>query len=206
VTKSEAKLYSLLRLKYLADRYALIPQVPDGTGDNKRRTGDAIAMGLWPSRGLLLEGFEFKASRSDWVKELRTPEKAESIARYCHKWWIVASDAAIVKAGELPAGWGLLAPGAGGRLVAKTAAPMQEPAPVSYEFLAGLLRAAQAESVQRARLSAEFDRGYELGRKQGDVSIEVSRDHYKRDAERMQQQIAAFQEASGINLGRYDGG
>jgi len=35
VTESEHRLFTLLRLRYPADRYALIPQVPDATGLDK---------------------------------------------------------------------------------------------------------------------------------------------------------------------------
>jgi hypothetical protein len=53
-------------------------------------------MGLWPSRGLKLMGFEIKAGRGDWLGELRNPRKAESIARFCDQWWVVATQDVIL--------------------------------------------------------------------------------------------------------------
>lgn len=53
-------------------------------------------------------GFEVKVSRSDWLSELKKPEKADSLARYCDRWYLVISDPKIVKDGELPPTWGLL--------------------------------------------------------------------------------------------------
>ena len=56
-----------------------------------------------------IHGFEVKVSRSDWLTELRDPEKAEAWARYCHYFWLVAADRSIVR-DDLPDGWGLLVP------------------------------------------------------------------------------------------------
>src|SRR5438876_1169784 len=81
-------------------------------------SADALAMSLWPSRGLELHGFEIKASRADWRTELRNPETADEIATRCDRWWIVAGSADIVTDGELPPTWGLLVP-LGSALVAK---------------------------------------------------------------------------------------
>jgi len=51
---------------------------------------------LWPSRGLHLMGFEIKAGRGDWLRELKDPGKAEGIAAYCDQWWVVAPAEVIV--------------------------------------------------------------------------------------------------------------
>lgn len=55
-------------------------------------------------------GFEIKISRSDWLNEVRQPDKAEAFRRYCHYWYLVIADKDMVKDGELPQGWGLLVP------------------------------------------------------------------------------------------------
>jgi hypothetical protein len=49
-----------------------MPQVGDATGADVGRHADVVVMGLWPSRGLKLMGFEIKAGRGDWLGELRT--------------------------------------------------------------------------------------------------------------------------------------
>ena len=56
----------------------------------------------------MLHGHEVKVSRSDWLTELRDPEKAEAFRSYCDFWWLVVSEKSIVKVGELPIGWGLM--------------------------------------------------------------------------------------------------
>lgn len=57
-----------------------------------------------------IEGHEVKVSRSDWLAELADPTKADAWARHCHRWWLVVPHRDIVKDGELPDGWGLMAP------------------------------------------------------------------------------------------------
>ncbi len=52
-----------------------------------------------------------------------------------HRWWLVVPDAAMVRPGELPEGWGLMAL-AGGRLRAATRAPLRQPRPLPPERLA----------------------------------------------------------------------
>lgn len=72
---------------------------------------DAIYVGFTSTSGRLLVGHELKVSRADWVKELSSPGKADGWADQCHQWWLVVSDPAIVREGELPEGWGLMVPG-----------------------------------------------------------------------------------------------
>lgn len=90
-----------MRARYCAPEWALMFEVGDGTGVNQRRWADAVAMNLWPSRGMEVNGFEIKVSRSDWQRELKNPAKAESVQQYCDRWWIVTAPG-IVKDGELP--------------------------------------------------------------------------------------------------------
>lgn len=73
------------------------------------RTADALAIDTWLSKGMELHGFEVKCSRSDWLTELKAPEKSEPFRAICDRWWLVVSDASFVKDGELPHGWGLMA-------------------------------------------------------------------------------------------------
>lgn len=75
-------------------------------GPNGKRA-DAIAYCTTASRNYKIIGFEFKASRSDWLKEKRTPEKADYFAQICDEWYVVAGRKGIVEEEELPAGWGL---------------------------------------------------------------------------------------------------
>jgi hypothetical protein len=103
----DADLYDALLLRFPRDEYVVLQEV--STVDGARRA-DAIAIALWASRGQEMHGFEVKASRSDWLRELKEPAKAEAMFNLCDRWWLLVTDESIVKDGELPAAqWGMLA-------------------------------------------------------------------------------------------------
>ncbi len=161
-----ADLFTLLQTRYSGDEWVILSEVRNAAGYDATRTADAIAMNMWPSRGLALHGFEIKVSRADWVRELRDPSKADAFMRRVDYWWLVVSDAAIVHDGELPDGWGLLAPRGGGLGV--VAEPAKHPAiDISRPFLASLLRRAARELMPDARLAAARREGVEAGRAAG---------------------------------------
>lgn len=138
---NESFMTNLLRLRYTAPEWAFMAQVRNGTGFTRKvtRTADALAMSLYPSRGLHLHGFEVKVSRSDFVKELKTPEKAEDIARFCSFWWIVAPDTNVAPVEMVPANWGLLVMKGDGLTVAKQAT-FKESAPLDTPMIASIFR------------------------------------------------------------------
>lgn len=76
-------------------------------GSNRRC--DLLRIGLWPSRGYGIDVHELKVSRSDWLRELADPGKADSWWPYSSRFWVVAP-AGVVQPEELPPGWGLLTP------------------------------------------------------------------------------------------------
>lgn len=149
----------LLEKRYPSDRYALFPQVADSTGSAGRRYADAIAFGLWPSRGLEIQGFEIKVSRADWLRELKDHGKSASVQAYCHRWWIVAGDKSIVKPEELPLTWGLLVPRGEDGIMAKVKAPLLEAKELSRNFCAAIMRRA---SEKHAKVKSDiFNRLHE---------------------------------------------
>lgn len=172
---TESDLLAMLRSRYgeragNGNAWALITHVRNAAGFDADRTVDAIAMSLWPSRGLTLHGFEIKCSRADWQRELAVPEKAEAFARLVDRWWLVVADATIVQPGELPEGWGLLA-ASGRKLRCVTEArplrpeggvPGAQPLPDAFSrsFLAALLRSAcrsGQDELAEARAAARVD-------------------------------------------------
>ena len=189
---STKELMELLRERYPKAEYAFFTEVPNGTGIHANRHADALAMSLWPSRGLYITGFELKVSRSDWVKELKNPAKAESIAQYCHYWFLVVGSMEIVQPGELPPNWGLLVP-TGGKLKMITQAAKLEPRELTLPFIAGLFRRAQEQITKEAEMSRIRMEEYTRGRKDGAESRNY-------EVESLQQMIAKFEEASGVKL------
>jgi hypothetical protein len=147
-------LYEMIECRYQPPGWAVLPGVASATGTGMQRRCDAIAMSLWPSRGLELHGFEIKVSRSDFLRELKDPDKAEKIARYCDRWWLVTDDETIVQNGELPPAWGLLVRH-GKSLRLKKEAPKLEPIEISRRFLAAVLRVSATSMPGPKKLEAE---------------------------------------------------
>lgn len=202
-----------LEHRYAGDAWALFFEVRNGTGYSRRtRSADALAMSLWPSRGLELHGHEIKASRSDWLSELKKPDKAEEICRFCDRWWVVVGDAEIVKDGELPPTWGLLVP-QGKKLRVKVDAPKLEPEPVTRLFLASLMRSISnykpAEDVLEAKLKRSYERGRERGKEERDTDAkvaEVGRALADQALATEQAAMAAFKKASGLCFNLWNAG
>lgn len=122
--------------------HAFITQLRNGTGWNSTtRTADAMAMGLWPSSGLKLVGFELKVSRSDWLHEVKQPDKHQEMKQFCDEWYLVIPDEKIIKEGELPEDWGLMvASGRGRAIKIKKQAPTLSPVDVDRLLLASIFR------------------------------------------------------------------
>ncbi len=191
-------LLEALRKRHEGEAWAFMTEVPDATGMNHRRWADAVAMSLWPSRGLELHGFEIKASRSDWQRELADPAKAESVCRYCDRWWIVAADAKIVRRDELPGTWGLLLPDAKCVLRAEVQAPKLKAIPVDRAFLCGLLRAATklGNRATATALRKEHERGRQSEVEQHErVTRRLTEAHT--DLER---RVRQFEDAAGFSI------
>lgn len=161
---TEAQILEVLRLYRFADpEFAFIPHVNEGTGAGRGRTLDAVAMGLWPSRGLHLHGIEVKAYRGDWLRERKKPAKADGWAMACHFFWVAAPEG-VVCVDELPHGWGLITVSPRGTKATHTAT-LREAEPLTLIRIAALLRAACKigdEVVPRAQVkeaaAAELER------------------------------------------------
>lgn len=182
-----------LAAMYKGSAWTFLPQVRSATGWHRQRTADAIAMSVWPSRGLHLYGFEVKVSRSDWLKELRTPEKADEICAFCDFWYVVVGDPWIVQQGELPPTWGLIVPASKDKLCIKREAPKLQPKPIDAYLLASILRNVAGSHVHRSEILTEIN----AARNEGE---ERARGEVRYELERAQKSIAQFETASGVKL------
>ncbi len=166
---TEAEVTDALHARYSqvhgnGSRYAVAAGVRSHAGFDARRTADYVAMDLWPSKGLALHGHEIKVSRSDWLRELKEPEKAAEFIPYMNYWWLVASDPRIVRDGELPGGWGLMVM-RGPLLTVAVKALRRDAKPLTPTRLAALLRAvAQTSGYLEERQCAGLQAGGEGGR------------------------------------------
>lgn len=191
-----AEINAALRTRFCAPEWALLFNVGDATGAGQRRWADAVAMNLYPSRGLEIHGFEVKASRSDWLRELKQPGKSAPVQRFCDRWWIVAPPGTVA-AGELPPTWGLY-DAKGGRIIQAVAAPKLDVQPITREFVAAMLRRASEadESVVKAIVDAQVARMREIDERH--VQSEIER--RTRRATHLEKQVAEIERVSGVKI------
>lgn len=191
--------------------WAVFFEVHNGTGAIQRRSADAIAMNMYPSRGLAIHGFEIKVSRGDWLNELKKPDKAEEIAQYCDYWWIVTPPG-IVKEGELPPSWGHYevvedkAMPDSIRLKRKVAAPplvqFRPTQQLSRSFVAAVLR--RANEFTDAEFDAACEKKIASHIKHIDMLSESRIKHETDNARRLKERIDEIRNISGIDLNTWD--
>ena len=175
--------------------YITLEEVRDATGFDGHRTADAIAVSLYRSRGKAIWGFEMKVSRSDWLHELKQPEKSESIMRYCNYWALVVPNKDIVKPGELPESWGMYV-AQKNRLKFVVPCPKLDPLPMSITMLTALLYAVsnRQNKADAVALNAARDDGY----KQGSARTQ---DHfYEKQYTELHDKVMAFEKSAGLNI------
>lgn len=201
---TERDFFECLKPRYNGNDFALVPQVRNQTGFTRRvRTADAIAISLFPSRGIDVHGFEFKDSRTDWLKELKEPEKSEEIGRFCAFWWLVVSDPKHFQPDELPAAWGAMHAVDGAVKVLKKA-PRRDVQEPSWVFVAAVLRAAKdfvtSEVEIQRRIAAAVSKAEE-GRY---AAICRAREDGQKHAQNQLAEYAAsvseFEKASGVSI------
>ena len=200
------QLIDALRNKYDDNgfSYAFLEQVSDGTGYKCNRWADALAVQLWESRGLEIIGFEVKVSRQDWLKELKQPDKADAIAKYCHQWYLVLGDESILHFGELPANWGLMIPHTKKSLkISKPAIRNKNPKPVDMPFLCAVLRRTTQQLTNRAIKQESYNKGHSDGFKDGKKEMQRLRDSKNAQLETLEKKIRDFEDKSGVKINDY---
>lgn len=200
VVLNTAHARQMLQKRYPAPEWSLMQEVAPATGGGTRYA-DAVAVNLWQSRGHAVHGFEIKVSRSDWLRELKQPEKAEEIYRYCDHWWILAPKG-VVKDGELPPTWGLLELRESG-IVQSVAAKKLTPVPVTREFFASLMRRGheQITAIAARMQHAAVTQAYNEIQKRVEEDVK----NRTRDHKELQERVARFSAETGISFDRYSG-
>ena len=167
IKHTERSMLDLLHKRYSplvgngGQRYVCAEHVRCNAGFDARRTADFVAVDLWESSGHAIHGHEVKVSRSDWLRELKDLTKAGQFTGQdpfhpdkpplVTHWWVVVSDRAIVKPGELPETWGLIALSGKGLRAVKTAPNLSPGRPTSYRTrTAGTIDRSFAVSLMRA--------------------------------------------------------
>lgn len=199
-----ADLRARLEAAHAPPEWAIFFEVANGTGSVCRRHADAVAMSLWPSRGLTIRGFEIKVSRSDYKREAADPEKAETVARFCDEWWIVTPvDLIRDPELELPPAWGLMVANPKGGLKTVRKAATTKAKPISRPFLAAMLRRAhESLATQQKGWVRREDIAEQIAQAEARGAAQVPRDmqHLQRDADAMRKVIKDWKDATGIDL------
>ena len=191
-----------LKARY-AQGYAFLPQVRNATGVTRvTRTADALAMGLWPSMGIELLGFELKSSRTDWLKELSQPEKSEEIGQFCHRWWMVFGGPGIYRPAEdvLPAGWGAMQATEDGRLTVIKDAPLRQAQAPTWSFVASVMRSMARTAASGDDLEIERNKAREEGRRAAQAQAESRVQQYSNDYTELFRKVRAFETATGVSI------
>jgi hypothetical protein len=158
-----------LRERFAPPEFALFEEVGD-SGSSSRVYADGVAINMWASRGYAIHGFEVKVSRSDWLRELKQPDKAEPIITKCDHFWLVAPDE-VYQIDEVPPSWGILG-FKDGKLREKRKAPALDPKPITRAFVAQMFRRSSDREVrniqdlidkalrdERAKINARIEEG-----------------------------------------------
>lgn len=185
-----------MKAYYKSNEYALMWEVSNATGYQSRRHADAVVMNLWPSRGLLVEGFEIKVSRSDWRRELDNPEKAEAVAKYCDLWWVIAPKG-IVHEHEVPAMWGFKEVSEKGTIRTVKQAPRKDIVPLDRGFVAAMLR--RASEADANMVQALVDRQLHAEREKINAQIEKGIARRTQTFEKLESKLEALK-AEGLDL------
>lgn len=204
ICKTSADVRAALAKRFCAPEWAIMWEVSNGTGAlGGQRYADAVAMSVWPSRGLELWGMEIKVSRADWKRESADPTKAELIAAYCDRWIVVTTPGVVSDVSELPPAWGWFE-ATDARIVQRKQAEKTDAKTCDRQFLAALLR--RAGALDEARVQAEIEQ------RDRDRSDKWNKEVDRRVADRMSRQgdlaaiVEQFKAASGIDLASYNWG
>lgn len=202
---TESDFFQALKARFPANEYAMIPQVRNSTGfSGQVRTADAIGISLWPSRGIHINGFEFKDSRNDWLKEIANSQKSEEIGRYCDHWWLVVSDRRIVVGDELPKAWGLIVVNEDLSSKIITKAPRRECEQPNIKFMAAILKSAQEVVTDEAEIKKRIAKAVAAAEKATYAALEGARQNGRNTAtiefQELEKRISEFEASSGISV------
>lgn len=187
----------MLENKFPSNEYALLEEVRDKAGFDARRSADYILVNLWPSRGLHISGFEQKASRTDWLRELKKPEKAEAIFQYCDFFWLLTGDESVAKIEEIPDTWGWMS-AKNNKIRVLKEAPKLQPVLRPTSFIVAMIKRAVDKSgyVHRDQIQKKIEEAVIRGENNSKFRI----DELQNEISRLKKVIQDFDQASGTNL------
>lgn len=206
VFSTSEDLHTFVERRYQQPAWTVLGQVRDGTGfDTRGRSADAIAFGTWPSRGLKILGFEYKSYRSDWLRELKNPEKAEAFANFCDEWWLITGSDGVAKLEEIPLPWGW-AVGTNKGLITVKEPVAKKANPISRIFLMSIMRNVAKSYVPAAQLEKLVEKKMAVFKEKQEKSRLYDQERAANDFERLKKQVKEFEAASGIEINSWCNG
>jgi hypothetical protein len=194
------QLLKMVVARHEGDGWQVFTELANGISEREPRRADVVAMGLWPSRGMEVHGYEIKVARQDVRKELSDPRKQDAIGRYCDFWWLVISDASIIEGLIVPAPWGVLMPEKRALRLMKRARK-QRARPLDRRFVAAMLRSASRDRILRARheqvIAELYDKINELSARPQDTNGATQK---LLEVQRLHEAITSFETASGVSI------
>lgn len=190
----------LERTRYGGDQWVVFREVRNATGFAKKteRYADMLAVSVWPSRGIYLEGLEIKVSRSDWLKELRNPQKADAFFDYCRHWF-VAAPKGVVEKSEVPAAWGFIELTAKRHRTVKQPRENPNPKPLDLLLFASLVRHLKKTCGYSEK--DIYDRVREKAQEAEKAIVEACRArHDVRRLRQLEQDVKKFESATGLRV------
>jgi hypothetical protein len=164
---SAAQICAALRAHYIAPNEpypggVFMTEVPLPTPDQavSHRRADAVYVALTRSQGLGIDVCEIKVSRTDLMRELDKPVKAEAWWPHSSRWWIVSPAPEITPPDLLPDGWGLMCPSNRGRRFKVWKTPQVRQPQVSLPLLIEIVKkldTARVEGAHQARDEARHE-------------------------------------------------
>lgn len=151
-----SEIIALLEQRHPLPEWVFISELRFGTGYDhwhKRKVRwerriDGWAINCWPSKKLLRISYEIKVSRSDFLMELRQPEKRKPAMEVSNQFYFVTPDG-LIAANELPEHCGLMV-ARDGKLKIQHRAILRDCPDPPWRFVASALRNARGPS-NRAR-------------------------------------------------------
>lgn len=195
---------SQLRDRYpQAEGWAFMDEVtPPGVPNEPRRRFDAIAIGLWPSMGELVHGFEIKTARSDFINEINNPAKSGQLLRWCNYFWLVCPPN-IAQDDEVPFTWGIIHVHESGLRIRRKAPLLKAITRPSNWWQCMLLRLCtrkkyDPDELEKARLA-----GVEQGIKIGENAAKSEHSYKAAQFDGLQKIVDEFETASGLKISRW---
>ncbi len=203
MTSDEIK--TLLNEKYSdADKCLIAFEVNEGTGSSSGRRIDALAMHLWPSNDYKIIGFEIKVARSDWLNEMKQPEKSLAISQFCDEFYLVAPYG-VLGIDELPKTWGYIQ-ATSDRILTKIKAPKREPVSLDRPFMASFVRSLTRKYSDKKLLTAQVEKAKEKLVKEIDDRNAHRIKRLEEEVGELRNTISEFNKQTGLTMSKWNFG